>query len=119
MDKRFNNKRKIVMKKILAMVVMCGLITGFSGCVTAPFTPPMGAISTIEAPLSIDHNCSLVSTKKGEASAMCILGLVAVGDASTQAAARNGGLKTIHFLDYKYFNVLGIYQSTTVIAHGE
>lgn len=107
------------MKKILATVAMCGLITGFTGCVTAPFKPPMGAVTAVDAPLSIDHNRSSVTSKKGEASAMCILGLVAVGDASTQAAANNGGLKTVHFLDYKYFNVLGIYQSTTVVAYGE
>jgi len=50
---------------------------------------------------------------------MCILGLVATGDASTEAAAREGGISTIHSADYSYFNVLGVYQRYETIVHGE
>ena len=85
----------------------------------SPARASLGAVTSVDAPLSIDHNRSAMASKKGESSAMCILGLVSVGDASTQAAAQEGGLKTVHFLDYKYFNVLGIYQKTTVMAYGE
>ncbi|HQQ92319.1 MAG TPA: TRL domain-containing protein [Kiritimatiellia bacterium] len=107
------------MHKLCSGLVLCGSMLAFTGCLTAPFAPPMGAVTAVEAPLSIDHNRSAMASKKGESSAMCILGLVSVGDASTQAAAQEGGLKTVHFLDYKYFNVLGIYQKTTVMAYGE
>ena len=106
-------------QKTVCLVALGSLLILFTGCLTAPFEPPMGLFSAVDAPLSIDHNKTTVTTKKGESSAICILGLIAFGDASTQAAAQNGGLKTIYHLDYKYQNILGIYQSTTVIAHGE
>ena len=57
--------------------------------------------------------------KKGEATAKTILGLVATGDCSIAAAARNGKLKTINHIDYKYKNILGIVQETTVVVYGE
>ncbi len=107
------------MHKKIGLIALGGSFMLLAGCLTAPFQPPVGLFSDIEAPLSIDHSKTAVTSKKGESSAMCILGLVAVGDASTQAAAQNGRLKTIHHLDYKYLNVFGIYQSTTVVAYGE
>ncbi len=108
------------MNKKLGLVALSGSLLLFTGCLTAPFMPPMGGVySAVDAPLSVDHNRTAVTSKKGEASAICILGMVSFGDVSTQTAAQNGGLKTIQHLDYTYFNVLGIYQKTTVIAHGE
>ncbi len=108
------------MHKKLGLVTLTSSLMLVAGCLTAPFTPPMGFVySNVDAPLSIDHNRSAITSKRGEASSVCVLGLVSVGDVSTQAAAQNGGLKTIQYLDYKYFNILGIYQKTTVIVHGE
>lgn len=108
------------MHKKLGLVALGSSLMLFTGCLSAPFMPPLGGIySAIDAPLSVDHNRSVVTTKKGESSAVCILGMFSFGDVSTQMAAQNGGLKTIQYLDYTYFNVLGIYQKTSVIAHGE
>lgn len=108
------------MQKKVGLLAVTSSLLLFTGCLTAPFVPPMGGIySSVDAPLSVDHNKTTVTAKQGEASAVCILGMFSFGDVSTQTAAENGGLKTIQHLDYKYFNVLGIYQKTTVIAHGE
>jgi hypothetical protein len=90
-----------------------------AGCLSAPFEPPMGVFSQIQAPLSVEHSRTAVTSKRGEATTTCILGLFSTGDASTQTAAKNGGLSVIHYLDYNYENFLGVYQKTTVIAHGE
>lgn len=91
-----------------------------TGCVKAPFTPPMGAYTNIQAPLDLDYDATKIKgTKTGESTATCILGLVALGDASTQEAAKNGGLKTINHADYEYKNILGIYQETKVKVYGE
>ena len=90
----------------------------FGGCVVAPFQPPMGAVSVVQAPLSTEGNFN-AGSKKGEASAKCILGIVSVGDCSIDAAAKNGGLQKVNHLDYGYLNVFGVFQKTTVIAYGE
>ena len=107
------------MKNKLGMAVVAFLSMFVTGCLTAPFEPPVGLFTDVQAPLSIDHSKTVVTSKRGKATAISVLGLVAVGDASTQAAAEDGRLKVIHHLDYRYLNVLGIYQSATVIAHGE
>ena len=90
----------------------------FGGCVVAPFQPPMGAVSVVQAPLSTEGNFN-AGSKKGEASAKCILGIVSVGDCSIDAAAKNGGLQKINHLDYGYLNVIGVFRKTTVIVYGE
>jgi hypothetical protein len=44
---------------------------------------------------------------------------VSVGDCSIDAAVKSGGLQKVNHLDYGYLNIVGVYQKTTVIAHGE
>jgi hypothetical protein len=99
--------------------VLLGLVVLVSGCVSAPFVPPMGwAFSNVTAPLDVDYSKTAVPAKQGTSSAICVLGIVAAGDASTQAAARSGGIATIDHADYSYLNVLGIFHKTTVIVYG-
>lgn len=99
--------------------MMLGLVLALSGCISAPFVPPMGwAYSNVSAPLDVDYSKTAVPAKQGTASAISILGIVAFGDASTQSAARVGGISTIDHADYRYLNVIGIYQKTTVIVYG-
>jgi hypothetical protein len=103
------------MKKVLFLIA---LLTLFGGCVVAPFQPPMGVVSVVQAPLSTEGNFN-VGSKRGEASAISVLGLVSVGDCSIDAAVKSGGLQKVNHLDYGYLNIIGVYQKTTVIAHGE
>jgi hypothetical protein len=58
-------------------------------------------------------------TKKGTAQAVSIFSLVAVGDASIDAAKANGGLKNIKYVDWKADNILGIYGTYTTIVYGD
>lgn len=60
-----------------------------------------------------------VSPRSGEASSIAVLGLIALGDSSMETAAANGNLSTVNHLDYKFMNVLFLYQSFTTVAHGE
>lgn len=101
---------------MLATVMTSAML--FAGCLSAPFQPPTGLVTVQKAPLSTDGNWK-TGTKKGESSSMSILGLVAVGDCSVDAAAKAGGLEKIHYADYGYKNFFGIYQSATVIVYGE
>ena len=109
------------MRIVLALLAFALLSTLVSGCaVHAPVVPPLAGVYTdIRAPLDVDFEATKVAPKKGVSSSMCILGLVATGDASTEAAAREGGISTIHSADYSYFNVLGVYQRYETIVHGE
>ena len=85
---------------------------------------PMGAIySSTTTP----HPATRVETagpartgdKAGEACATGILGLIAWGDASTDAAKKAGEITDIHSLEFKGFNVLGIYTQGCTEVHGK
>jgi outer membrane lipoprotein-sorting protein len=70
------------MKKLFALILIAGFM---SGCafVSAPL---MGSLYTdVKAPLAVTSNAG--STKVGTAKAQSILGIVATGDASIEAAS--------------------------------
>lgn len=60
-----------------------------------------------------------VNLKTGAATATSILGIVATGDASIEAAAKNGGITRIHHVDHHSKNILGFYSEFTTIVYGE
>ena len=58
-------------------------------------------------------------TRVGVAKCHTILGLVARGDASIDTAAKNGGIKVIHHVDFSARNILGIAGEYTTTVYGE
>ena len=109
-------------KRLSSLLVLAPLAFS-SGCITGPVTPvvPPGGIifADISAPLDTDAEATTVGMKKGEATTSSVLGLVGWGDASTTAAAQAGGLTEIHHLDYRFYNILGIWQTYTTVAWGK
>ena len=59
------------------------------------------------------------TSKVGTAEAKGYVGLVALGDASIQAAARDAGITRIHHVDYQAKSYVGVYTIYTVIVYGE
>jgi hypothetical protein len=108
-------------KNHLMKLTLCLLTVVFlSGCMIAPVVPPTGAVfNKTKAPLDVDFEKSECGPKTGTANTNCILGLIAWGDASAEAAARDGDISTIEHVDYEYMNVLYIYQRYTTIVHGK
>lgn len=60
-----------------------------------------------------------VAQKVGRSSAMGILGLVAIGDASYQTAAKNAGITRVSHVDKRDYTILGIYTTYETIVYGE
>lgn len=58
-------------------------------------------------------------SKVGTAKASAYLGLIAIGDASVNTAAKNGGITRISHVDSQKKSILGIITSTTTIVYGE
>lgn len=108
------------MKKTVSALLIAGTILLVSGCLKAPFQPPVGTIyNDSTAPLSTEYNRTDIGTKKGSGHARSILGLFAWGDLSTQSAAKAAGISVIKHLDYEYFNFLFIVQTTTINVYGD
>lgn len=94
------------------------LAFGASGCLVAPFQPPAALVASYSAPLSTEGGFKQ-GEKIGKSEAINVLGLVAVGDCSLNTAIKDGHLKSVYYVDYEYFNVLGIYQRVTINAVGD
>lgn len=111
-----------MMKRCL-LALSCAVLILSTSCAfyRAPVMPPSGFLfSSVEAPMDTDVDATVVATRSGSASAMCVLGMFSFGDASIAEAAQDGGLSKIHHLDYHYLNVfIGLFQSFTTKAYGE
>lgn len=57
--------------------------------------------------------------RTGESSAVTVLGLVAVGDASVERAARSAGITKISTIDHHFLQILGIFSQYKTIVTGE
>ena len=107
------------MAKLCGIVICLSIIMLCSGC-AGPYMAG-GIYSEFSAPYSwpSDETGLVVGSKTGTAEMMNILGLAATGDASIDLAAKNGGIKRIKTVNYKFYNLLGIVQRTTTIVTGE
>lgn len=99
---------------LLVIVLMTALL--LSSCAT-PY--PCGMLYTeIKAPIAAGDG-GMSYAKVGVAKATSILGLVATGDASIKAAAANGGIRNIKYVDYDAKNILGVYGEYTTTVYGD
>jgi hypothetical protein len=104
--------------KVLSLALLSALM--MTGCAGAQFASK-GGMGFIYRD-SVEANAVTSSpdaTKKGEACTTNILGLVNTGDASADAAKKNGGITTVSSSDDKYFNILGIYSSYCSVVRGK
>lgn len=86
-----------------------------SGC-AIPKAPVLGLLYT-DVHSSVAPTSNQAGNRVGEACATSILG-VATGDASIEAARRNGGITMISGVDDHTTSVLGIYVKYCTIVRG-
>ncbi len=107
------------MKKNLTKWMVAGAIAlGMSSCATVMTPAGMGGIYTdITAGEHVTSN--LFGVKVGTATASNILGLVVLGDASIETAAKSAGIRKVSHVDCKKTNILGLYSTYKVIVYGD
>jgi hypothetical protein len=99
------------MKKVL---YACLLLFFVTGC--ASFHPLGGY--AVDGKLGAQDNGGS-TPKMGKACMRSILGLVASGDASIQAAKANGNIKKVSTIDYEVENILGVVGHYCTVVRGE
>ncbi len=130
MESRNHNKNGAVLKshksRNLKIYKMKNLLKfGFAICIAFLFascsavkSPVMGTFYTdVKAPLAVTSNSN--SSKAGSSEATSILGIIATGDASIEAATKSAGISKIHHVDEHVTSILGIYSTYTVFVYGE
>lgn len=99
-------------KMFILVVAVCFIITG---CATSM---PVGCLYT-ELKLPVAATGEVTKNKVGVAECTSILGLVATGDASIEAAMKNGGITKISHVDWEAKNILGIIGTYKVVVYGQ
>ena len=102
------------MKKVFLALCACALLTS---CGTLS-SPVMGAIYT-DVMSGQEVTSNKLAKKVGISTAKSYLGMVAMGDASYQTAAKNAGITKITHVDKRNFTILGLYTTYETIVYGE
>jgi len=104
------------MKKLAALLGLAAGMAMVSGCAIAgPGIVQGGLYSGYTLGSSVGPG---TGNKTGEACAMSILGIVAIGDGSIDAAKKDGGITQVASVDHKAFSVLGIYGNVCTVVTG-
>lgn len=96
------------------MIAGTALLTG---CAQAPYQNGF-IFSNTAAPVFVT-DANVACEKKGSASSSNILGLFAMGNASTAAAKANGDIKTVGTVDVHFNSILGLISNTTTTVCGK
>lgn len=98
------------MKGLMLAAVTMSILVLLGGCL----------YSHVAMPFDTNLDKTVLGQKQGRASMQSVLWLVAWGDASTNAAAKQGGITTINHMDTEVLNILfGLYTRTTFIVYGD
>lgn len=100
--------------------LMClgGLIAFLPLLMGCALSFPVGFVYT-EMKLPVAGDSAGQSLKVGTAECTSILGLVATGDASFEAAMKNGGIRKVNHADWDAKNILGIIGTYKLTVYGE
>ncbi len=102
----------ITMKKVIVSVALAAAAIALSSC----GANRVGALYTdITAPVAAGSGSG---AKVGTATSTTYLGLVALGDASIEAAKRNGGISSVSSASEEIKSVLGIITTYTTTVRG-
>jgi hypothetical protein len=102
--------------KFVMMFGIVGFLSTSCAMSGGPYVPPGFLYSSVKGPVTATTNMG--SGKTGEACASNILGWVATGDNSIDAAKSNGGIRKVASVDYKTFSVLGLYTEVCTVVRG-
>lgn len=104
------------MKKAVILIALMAFVLG--GCAG------MATMNDIPGGLFADYTSGRdaegsVGGKTGEACAESILGWIAIGDASIETAAKNGGITTVTTVNRRVKNYLGVYAQYCTVVKGK
>ena len=104
------------MIKLVKNLLLCCTLPFFISACAQGLSPVNGLIFTeVAGPLTAS---SASGAKKGSARCTSILGAVATGNCSIEAAKQNGGITSVASVDYRTRSILGLFAEVTVEVTG-
>ena len=108
--------RRVVMGLVcgVAVVAVAALLTGCAS------SYPVGwGYTELKLPTAATSNSTVAKEKVGISTCNSYLGIVAIGDASIEAAMKNGGITKVQHVDWDAKNILGLYGEYKCTVYGE
>ena len=103
------------MKLLTILLGLAACVTALGCAIAAPGYVTGGIYSGYTLGAGVGPR---TGTKTGEACVISVLGIVAVGDGSIDAAKQAGGVTQVESVDHKSFSILGIYGNVCTEVHG-
>jgi hypothetical protein len=103
--------------RVWCVLALLCLLLATTGCALV-VSPAFGGLYT-DVKWGGEVTSNAGASKSGSGEAMSVLGLVAVGDASVETAARKANITKIHHVDYHSWSILGIFGRITTTVYGE
>ncbi len=100
---------------VLASMAFAAAVMTSCGAVKSP----VGGFAYMDVKDGLAVTSNTGSSKVGTATAKGYAGVYAAGDASIEAAAKNGGITSIHHVDYHSTSILGIINTYTTVVYGK
>ena len=97
---------------------LCAAALLLSSCATIQ-TPVGQAWLFTDVTTNSGVTSNALGNKVGTSSASNVLGLIAVGNASAQKAAKDAGITKISHVDVQQTNVLGIFSTYKTVVYGD
>ncbi|PID43001.1 MAG: TRL-like protein family [Proteobacteria bacterium] len=101
-------------KLVLGSIIIAS--TALTGCATS--IPVGGLMTDVTLPISATSSIGK-SSKVGTSHCQSILGMLAQGDCSIEAAKRDGGISKVYHVDWKANNILGIIGKYETTVYGD
>lgn len=102
----------------ISILILFTILT-LTGCAAYSTSPVLGALVTnVQAPLTVGSGMNPQLMKVGTGTATSLLGIIAFGDASIRTAAKEAGIKKIHYVDYHSEKFI-IIARFTIYVYGE
>ena len=104
-------------KALIGSLVLAGMM--LSGCFAAGVASPIPGFLWGDVKAPREGLSDAADMKAGMATCKSILGWVALGDCSVEAAKRAGGLSKVQYVDVKVKNYVGVYAEYTTVVKGQ
>jgi len=110
------------MKKALLLgIIPIVCLTMLTGCMPEFYTVGTlyTSVKTPSAAVAYHGPTANQSAKVSKVTATNILGLIATGDASLEAAMKQVGMTKVHHIDQEVTSILGLWSTYTIYVYGE
>lgn len=107
------------MKKTLLFLSVVTITLYLNACAVAGGPVFISGFAYTDAKVPFAATPETDGHKIGKATCTSVLGLVAMGDCSIEAAKKAGGITTVSHVDNETFNVLGVYAKFTTVVKGK